>query len=335
MKPIRFVALALMTVVLVSGCGTNPLTPEEKVRSALNTTEVRPRGFVYRDQGVERDAVVQGALEDDYRYKARLLIDGVDAADEVAVDDALAMRFTSPTALDDFLSRSRNLAAPGTPVVEVLRSARWVLDPSGAPELTAPALQSRAIGDDPVLDALTAFVYVQRAMREAESVDRFNPEAVDYVAAEDRFPKPKEGSAVVRYDVKPPQIPPFTGTLGGSLPDTRHFRRMSIYVKEGTVLQVMEDVDLGTRYDRLVEALDLKIPSGLSRGERLAFAVDALNGLRATRRTEPVRLRRMSLEIIDLGKAVSVQMPGDSVNGNLSVIPNRGRSANVTRQAAP
>jgi hypothetical protein len=314
------------------GCGGETQTAEERVQSAIRRTQAQSRSFIYQDQGVEAEVAVRGVIQDDYRYKARVSFGGNDTLDEVAVDDALAVRFLDPEAVDDYLLRAGATAAPSGETLGLLRSRRWVRDPTGAPDLTSPSIQRLSVGQDHVLDALNVFLYVENAIQEAETVARFNPEALDYIEKEDRFPRPKEGSPVMRYDLRPPEIPPFAG-VGATLPDIRHFRKVSVYIKGGEVLQVMEEIDLASRYDRLVEALDLEVPAQLSGGERLAFAVDALNQLRSTRRTAPIRIRRMSLEVIDLGKPNLVQLPDSAVDASLSLLANRGRGAGARAQA--
>lgn len=316
----------------VLGCASDAQTAEERVQSAIRRTQAQSRSFIYQDQGVESAVMVRGVVQDDYRYKARVALGGNDTLDEVAVDDALAVRFLDPEAINDYLLQAGATAAPSGETMSLLRSRRWVRDPTGAPDLTSPTIQRLTVGQDHILDALNVFSYVEKAIQEAEFVARFNPEALDYIEKEDRFPRPKEGSPVVRYDLRPPEIPPFAG-VGATLPDIRHFRKMSVYIQGGEVLQVMEEIDLASRYDRLVEALDLKVPARLSGGERLAFAVDALNQLRSTRRTAPIRIRRMSLEVIDLGKPNLVQLPDSAVEASLSLLANRGRGAGAASQA--
>ena len=318
---------ALVAATLIgAGCGGEPLQAIDHVRRAIRETEAQPRGFVYQDEDPRRDVMVHGVLHDDYRYKARLSVDGLDSLEEVGVDDALAVRFLHPNALEQVTAATGPPQAQASPDLDVLRTGRWLVDPSGAPEITSPVLLNRPIGTDPVLEALTAFSYVERAMRESQTVVRFNPEAIDYEAKEDKFPKPEKGSPVVRYDLRAPAIPPLNAAAG-ALADVRHFRRMSIYVKGGAVIQVLEEIDVAARYDRLVAAMNVKIPSQLRGGQRLAFALEALNRIRASRGIHPIRIRRMSFEIVDLGKRPSSQLPSDGVVQELRALPNRGRAA--------
>lgn len=315
-------------------CAGDAMTAEDRVKAALAKTFSQPRSFIYQEQGIEADVIVRGVIQDDYRYKARVTIEGEEAIDEVAVDDALAVRFLEPEAVTSYLRQGGPASPPSLETLNLLQSRHWVVDPTGAPDLTAPGLQRLRVGQDHVLDALTVSAYVDKALQEAEEVARFNPEAIDYIEREDHFPKPEQGSPVVRYDVKPPEIPPFAGG-GTTLPEVRHFRKMSIYIRGGEVIQMMEEIDLASRYDRLVEALDLEIPGGLSGGQRLAFAVDALNQLRTTRRSEPIRIRRMSLEIIDLGEENLIELPADAAVGSLAFLPNRGRGAGAATEVNP
>jgi hypothetical protein len=219
--------------------------------------------------------------------------------------------------------------ASGAEAIANLRARRWVTDPIGAPELTAAA-QKRRLGDDPVLDALTVLSYVEASMGEAESVKRFNPEALDYIAREDKFPKPDKKSGVSRFDLKPRRIVrPSQGTPGGGLPEAVNFRRMSVYVKDGLVIKVLEDVDVLSRIDRLISAYAIKLPSGLSPAEAAAQAMAGVNRQRKLQGADPIRVRQMSLELLDSGKVESVDLPSDTIEADLSLLRNRGRAANT------
>lgn len=334
-------ALVIALVIPGSACSSETQTDSQRLTAAIRRTEAQARSFMYQDAGLDTDVKVRGAIADDYAYKVRVSFQGVDAIDEVAVDDGLGMRFLVPEALDTLLARSPIATATvgaavgssesGT-TLEALRSRRWVLDPSGAPDLTAASLQKLTVGGDPVLDALTVFAYLELAMVEAARVVRLNTDALDYFPDEDPFDVPKEGSSVIRYDLRPPEIASFASSASGELPDVRHFRRMSVYVNKGVIVQVSERVDVGTTLDRLIEALEIKVPRGASRGQLSTIAFGVLNQLRTTRRIGAIRIRNMSMEFVDLNKPVQIQLPSEAIEGSLNVIPNRGRAANVTKQ---
>jgi hypothetical protein len=291
-------------------------------------------------------------VEDDFRYKARVAYDGFPVVDEVVSDDALAVRFVEPNRLPDFVRRPKKKQQGGTgvgssqptgpstddapravdpKVLEALRARRWVLDKAGAPAVFGAAEESRLLGEDPVLDSLDVFAYVEQAIDEARRIFVFNPESLEYRADEDPFPTPKKGSGVTRYDFDRPNLPRAADTAGGNqvTPDTRHFRKMSVYVKGGRVIAVREVVDVESRLEDLSEIYETKFPKDRQPAELAVVAVDALNIIRRGQGQDPIRLRSMSYELDDLGVAVKVDMPGEVIEAPLAVLASRGRPADA------
>lgn len=320
-----FLSLSLSFLLTGVACGrTSLLTPVQEVRGVIRRTEAEPRRFVYKEASEGRQVNVIGVIQDDYSYRARVSINGQPVLDEVAVDDTIAIRFLTPELMADFVTESPNPV--GGETFEALRSRRWVLDRAGAPDLTRPGFQERSLGVDPVIDALTVFDLVEVVIKEAAGIRKFNPEALDYVEQEDRFPKPAEGSDVERYDFPPPPLAPITGAPDDVLPDAPNFRRMSFYIKGGLALRVVETIDLQFRVKELTEALDLNEQAGETR-TFLSKGVASINDLRLARGLKPIRLRTMSFEFVDVGKAAKIDLPTDFVEGDLSLIRNRGKAA--------
>lgn len=318
-------SLVLSFLLTFAACGrTSLLTPVQQVRGVIRRTETEPRRFVYKEASEGRQVNVVGVIQDDYSYRARVSINGQPVLDEVAVDDAIAMRFLAPELIADFVTESPNPA--GGESFEALRSRRWVLDRAGAPDLTRPGFQERSLGVDPVIDALTVFDLIEVVIREAAGIRKYNPQALDYVEREDRFPKPAEGSDVERYDFPPPPLAPITGAPDDVLPDAPNFRRMSFYIKDGLALRVLETIDLQFRVKELTEALDLNERAEESR-RFLSRGVASINDLRLSRGLKPIRLRTMSFELVDVGKTAKIDLPADFVEGDLSLIRNRGKAA--------
>ena len=335
---VTFIALATLPILTISCRRTE--TGEQRVRAAIRRTETQSRQFVYKEtlkesvEGGSGGSVgVLGLIQDDYAYKARLFYNGEASLDELATDDSLAVRLLRPEALADLLVAPSQVAAGnvgGDPVLEALNTRHWVKDPLGAPDLTLPGLQTRKIGDDPVLDSLTALSEVERAMALAAAVRVFNPEAIDYQARDDKFPKPESGSGLIRYDLIAPEIQNLTGSTEDRLPDAANFRRMSVYVKNGLIVEVREDIDFATRLRRLSEALnfDLGLEPGETPSPRVVLgAVQLLNRQRVARGIDPIRFRTMSIEFRDVGKPVEITFPTDAIEGSLSILRNRGRGA--------
>jgi hypothetical protein len=271
--------IGLAAMLGLSGCSSEAKTTEKTLRAALRATEHLSHRFAYKETFVDekgkRETQVQGLVEDDLRYKARVSVGGVAVLDEAVSDDALAVRLIQPPALGDFVRKPKEKgkggsgvggSEPGAPAaptpigsgddapdpVAALRSRRWVLDKAGAPAVfSANPAEERRLGDDPVLDARDIFAHVERAIDEAAYIAEFNEESIEpvYRRDEDPFDKPKKGSEVIRYDFAAPKLPKASDRAGGNqvTPDARHFRKMAVYVKDGRVLQVSEVIDVAAR----------------------------------------------------------------------------------------
>jgi hypothetical protein len=329
------VALALLSsAVVLPACGRRNETAAQELRAAMRRTTGAPRALVYDvDEGGSR-SIVRAAVHDDLRYKASLSIEETAAYEEVAVDDALAVRVLDPRALEV-------LRRPGAALAPELSSALssgngWAVDPGGAPSLLASAATKRRVGADPVLDALSAFRQVDKAMVEAGGAHRFNPDSLDYRPQDDPLPRPRAG--VIRYDLERPRLPRPEDAVGGgarAIPGPANFRRLSVYVKDGFVVQVLEVTDVTTRLRDLRRLYDLGIPASGPTDEVVPAVVARLNQLRGLVGAEPIRLRSMSLRLVDVGVDPPVELPGGAIPVDLGYFRDRGASANVAKAATP
>ena len=352
----------VVTALGLSGCkGANDA--EKRLRAALRNTEKLSNTFLYKetvhDKAGEHETDVRGLVEDDFRYKARVATDGKPVLDEVVSDDALAVRFLDPAAMGPFLRKptkakqggsgvggagsapapdpaadaGASSSTPGEPsAAEVLGSRRWLLDPAGAPSAFATASTDQTLGSDPIADSRAVFAYVERAIDEAVKVVEWNPESLEYRRDQDPFDTPKNGSGVTRYDFERPNLPKASQTGSGSnqvTPDTRHFRKMSVYVKDNRVIRVAEKIDVESRLDDLEKIYDTKFPKDRSKAEVAAIAVEALNVIRTGQGQDPIRMRDMEFSLKDLGTDVKVDMPTDTTKGSLALLANRGRPADA------
>ncbi len=351
--------ILVVTALGLSGCkGANDA--EKRLRDALHNTEKLSNTFLYKetvhDKAGDHETDVRGLVEDDFRYKARVAADGKPVLDEVVSDDALAVRFLEPAAMGPFLRKPTKAkqsgsgvggggsaaepaagggssSTPGEPAAaEILASRRWVLDPAGAPSAFATANTDQTLGDDPIADARAVFAYVERAIDEAVRVVEWNPESLEYRKDEDPFETPKDGSGVARYDFERPNLPKASQTGTGTnqvTPDTRHFRKMSVYVKDKRIIRVVEKIDVESRLDDLEKIYDTKFPKDRSDAEVAAIAVEALNVIRTGQGQDPIRMRDMEFSLKDLGADVKVDMPGDTMKASLALLQNRGRPADA------
>jgi hypothetical protein len=351
--------LLVVTAFGLSGC-KSATDAEKRLREALRNTEKLSNTFLYTetvyDKAGKHETDVRGLVEDDFRYKARVAIDGKPVVDEVVSDDALAVRFLDPASMDRFLRKPTKAkqsgsgvgggsaqepsadgggssSTPGEPAAaEVLATRRWVLDPAGAPSAFATANTDQTIGDDPIADSRAVFAYVDRAINEAVRVVEWNPESLEYRKDEDPFETPKARSGVTRYDFQRPNLPKASQTGSGVnqvTPDTRHFRKMSVYVKDKRIIRIVEKIDVESRLDDLEKIYDTKFPKDRSPAEVAAIAVEALNVIRTGQGQDPIRMRDMEFSLKDLGTDVKVDMPTETTKGSLALLANRGRPADA------
>lgn len=329
---IRRIVLLVAAGLSLSGvaCGEGIDEHKSVVRSAIARTKGLARSFSYSEQTPLTRSAVQGILEDDYRYKARLESAGRPVLERVVLDDALAIRFLDPASVADALGIRAAPGSSGGSVIQALQARRWVLDEVGAPELVAGRRgERRRTGDDVAFDGLTALDYVERAIGEAAGVVRFNRESIEYVADEDTFPVPGDGSGVTRYDLVAADLPrpSRAGALAAQgAPQTSHFRRMAVYVKQGRVIQVREAIRASIRQlDHLAEFYEIEVRR--TDTERASVeALTALNALRQGAGEEPIRPRTMTLEVLDLGRARRIELPADAIPGSLRVLSGQGGS---------
>ena len=332
---IRSRAIALLVLVPVAfvgtACGGPDTTAARELRTAMAKTASLSREFVYTESVQGEELEVRGIVEDDFRYKARISVGGAPAVEEVVSDDTIAARFLATDAIERFREPNPKVSAGTDPaeVLEVLSSGAWVVDDVGAPPLVRTSQDRRNLGADPVTDALTVFSYIEDAMQ-FSPVREFSEFDLDYRPKEDPFPKPAKGSGVTRYDFVRRPVPRPSGGAGNQVvPGVNSFRKMSVYVKDGIVLEVREDIDVASRLDDLSRnySIDLSRP-GLTQGEAVTIAVDAINAVLRGQGTEPIRVRKMKLALKPVTSGAELAVP-DGTEGDLSVLRGRGRGASA------
>ena len=389
----RVVTLVVLLVAPLLACG-EPETEEDRLLAAISRTDRLAYNFVYEDtresftdaigntasavgglpEGaapppstggpqVFKESVVQGVVEDDFRFKVQLLLEDRPTMEKVVSDDTVAVRFLDPSSVNRFVDRAvadqveTKTDREGISVPEALQSGRWVIDPEGAPQQLLGLSADRVQGIDPVLDALTTFSHVRGAIDKAQNVERFSKDSLDpaYKQSEDPFPAPDEDSGVIRYDLRRPQLPA-VGSIGSSgqpdLPSTEHFRKMAIYVNDkGQVIQVLERVEIsGSQvvefrkyFNAFLEDIFSEVPGGgaqlksvMDAQEQVleesgqdalgAFLLSAWSVGSAQNGGDPVDVRTLRLDLQDLGEPNKVELPTeDVVTGNLAVLVGTGR----------
>jgi hypothetical protein len=338
----------LMAGVGLTACGERE-TADKEVIAAIRKTEVEAREFTYAEvlPGTSTNQSVSIRIDDDFRYKARLSLAGRPALDEIAFDDALAVRIVDPGALALFLRKDAVPKSPaeGDPtiaVVEALNTRHWVVDKVGAPPAIRSTTAKVVLGNDPVRDALTVLTYVERQVREGgrRVVTRFSPDSLEpaYKAKEDPFPRPAKGAGIVRYDLRLAKLPKKADSQGGNqqLPGLANFRKMAIYVKDGRIQEVREVIDVQSRLDDMADLYDIDFDETQSADQQAKFAVDVINAVRDGQGLEPIRFRRMTVKFRPLSEAGDIALPtSDVVEGDLGILRNRGKDAEANAAKAP
>lgn len=347
----RRIAVALTAVCAsasLAACGGPDEGPVDELRAAIAATEKLPHRFEYLEEELIEGETnrVTGVVEDDFRYRVRLEVDGRPAVDEVVVDDAVADRFYRLESLRKML-RETPVEPAATPlsdeyaspqqVRQALTRSAWVLDPYGAPPLfDNVANEERQLGDDPIVDAQTVFAYVNQIAR-TQFVVKFNEDSLDYRPREDPFPKPAKDSDVVRYDFVRANVPkPADGAASGrqAVPGAPSFRKMSIYVKDGRVIRVLELIDVVDRLDDIQRNYDVELTGSTT--DKVKTAIDAINAVRRGQgERQNIRVRKLDYKLVDLGEPQSVRLPEPQVTGSLALLENRGKVKAGSTTGAP
>lgn len=244
------IALAIAVVAVGPACGTKD-DDKLMLKKIVNKSQSVSGTYTYTDDvpasftgGPQQQVVVQGLVEDDFRFKARLNVNGNIVLEEVVNDDALAVRFVDTTLIPNFAGQGKIDPAAR----EALESNYWVVDPSGAPAIGEAAVDDRVLGIDPVVDSLSVVEYTMNAIDQAVFVERFNEESLEYRPAEDPFPRPPKGGDIERWDLKAPGLPRADAQdasgQGGNvkLAQAPVFRKMALYIKDDRLVQIREQI---------------------------------------------------------------------------------------------
>jgi hypothetical protein len=321
----RILAGLLVVGALAAGGCTKVAQDKDRVLGAIDRTEQLARTFTYTDDAAGHKTVVTGAVRDDFRYRAAATVDGQALVAEVVYDDTRALRV-------DAVAGSRivvpgNAGASTSPVS--LPAGVWVQDPAGASSLLL-SVPSTKPGKDPLADALTALEYVRYSIGQAQTVQKFNPESETYRPRLDPFPRPASGTT--RYDLVPPDLPARqrvgTGANIGVLnqvPGVPFFRLMAVYVRDGLVQEVREQISITPRLvdsqsnleARLNDFTNAATPSDpISR--QAAALLFSINRTLAREGQPVLRPRTMDLRFGDLGKPPDVALPAGATQTDLS-----------------
>lgn len=285
-----------------TACGEAENLEADLVRDIVRAQE-ESLSYIYLEEADGRTVEVKGKIEDSIRHSEVLLVDGQGIMERVVHDDALALNVKFP-------DQVAALSAPepaDLAVAEALRRGEWVIDPSGAPPEGSAGQTTENVGADALDDAANVFQYVQLAIGQAAGVIRFSADRIDYLPEEDPFPHPNEDLEEERFDLIPPPLPRRQGEIS---PGPAAFRRMSIYLVEGRVVRILEQIDIDT-HPEIKRARE----TGRNR-----FLIGLAEEVKAGRTDQKIRERSMSFEIMDSGEPVTVTIPTEGFVGNLRVL---------------
>ena len=233
--------LLLVTSGCVPGSGGSQLSGSD-LPDLAKATALSERGFTASSTFGGSTVLVEGRVSDDYRYSARVSLDGKLVYQEVVIDDHRWLRLHAPeaiaprTVLDD-------LAALGDPNWAALLAGGWVVDPAGAPpEFSA--------GVDALDVPLTAELVLSRVRffdRAADTHElnlrEYNQKAIYYLPKDDKFELHRE--AGTRFDHVPRAFDP-----NGVFTDLESAEPFFEYVS------VWADTGGWNRYETLMELPD-------------------------------------------------------------------------------
>jgi hypothetical protein len=185
------------------------------------------------------------------------------------------------------------------------------------------------LGNDPMFDAVTALQYVRTAVDAAAFVRKYDPESLEptYKPAEDPFPRPARGSGIDRYDLKEEPLPAASVNGSFAAPQVSNFRKMAVYVRHGRVIEVREKIDVLSHVAELAHNYHASVPQGAhaTAADQINFVVQLYNRYAVASGNDPLRVRTMTLQLLDVGQPQTVQVPTqDVVTGSASLLPFQG-----------
>lgn len=336
-RALRTAAIALLVTILaaVTGACGDRVDDRDRLLQAVRRTSNQPLTFSYREETGGRKLSVEGVVEDDFRYAGRLSLDGTPLFEQVVADDSLGLRVLSPDQLP------ASALTPTPQADEALRGQSWVVDPVGAPALTSAKKRTGPVGGRDILaEAYDYLASVEVAISEAVTVHRYSDEALYYKPSEDPFPTPAEDSGVTRYDLERPRLPRATdgGGAGAAqrIPAERHFRKLSVYVKDGYVQRVLERVAFDEKLDDTLDYFESGAQSAggtavadfvrqarknLGAGRRASVeqaTLAAMNAARGTFGEDPIEFKNVEVNLRGIGETQPVAIPAEPVEATLT-----------------
>jgi hypothetical protein len=82
---------------------------------------------------------------------------------------------------------------------------------------------------------------------------------------------------------------------------------------------------VASRLKELARLYNVKFSPTQTVDQHVAQAIAAINTVRQGQGNAPIRVRQMSLKLVDVGKTPEVDLPQATVTGSLAVFENRGQ----------
>src|SRR4051794_17608741 len=134
----RWLLLLLAVALLASGCSKKKYDSVHVI-DFVDATSPHSYRIAYNVTEGKTSVDVQGIIQDDFRYKLQLSVNKKPAAEQVVVDDAVALRFFDSSLVAGYTDPAvegkvkTDTDVKGASVFDALNAGRWVLDDAGAP----------------------------------------------------------------------------------------------------------------------------------------------------------------------------------------------------------
>jgi len=311
---LRLVAAAIVVGLVATACGRTR-EDEIELRGFIGASDKVTREFTLIEAAADRWYSIEGAVQDDLRYRLSLSSPAGPLVEMIIVDDALAVRLPRP---DVFADLDVPLGHPTT--VDALMTGRWVVDPAAAPPLGVAgqegALATAAERKPPTpIEVGTRLLRILRAnMALSRQIKEFTLEDIEYRPSLDPWEYPDLVAGEVRYDLLRPILPVREEQVaqGNITIGENHFRKTSAFVRDGRLYQLCEVVDV-EGHEEFVKLREENRENEFL--EQLQKQV--LDGKTVT----PVRVRTMFTEF-RYPRDVTIELPANALEARLELFIN-------------
>lgn len=234
---------------LLGACGVQEGGVEvDELPDLAEETSLTPRSFALQvtGEGLTRtELVVEGQVADDHRYHGRVTYEPGGGYEELVVDDRRWVRMTGGEVASRFTEQARESCPEDEEALAALAAGEWIEDADGAAGEFEAVDGLEPLSPAMVLGVVRAMDLLPEALRAAAKVREWNPQAVDYFEAEDKFERHEDDG--LRFDALPPEYDPdrvFRDGIPSPGTLAEHFTYTSVWVDGGVVTRVETLVDI-------------------------------------------------------------------------------------------